>query len=78
MSPRLYFFQILSALKPQKYMSLIKESKLSRQKKAELNNKIISVDDQIWTSLSKARLHENLVTSGESKRIMMSKRGQSK
>ena len=76
--PRLYFFQMLSAFRPQKYNNLIKESKLSRQKTAELHNKIISVDEQIWTSLSKARLHENLITSGESKRILMARKGQSK
>jgi len=69
--PRLYFFQILSAIRANKFSALIKESKATRQKVAEQNNKLIAVDEGIWSSIKKASLHENLVTTSESKRIIM-------
>lgn len=72
--PRLYFVKIFSTLRSQKYQALIKDSKSKREEVAEEKNKVISVDQQVWNQLTNTKLHENLVTTLESKRILMSKK----
>ena len=72
--PRLYFFQILSALRHSAFKNLIRDSKQSRLKALEQDNKIIHVDNTLWDTLQKAKMHENLLSNTESKRIVISKK----
>ena len=72
--PRLYFFQILSALRPALFKNLIQDCKQSRLKAMEHDNKIVHVDNVLWETLQKAKMHENLMSNTESKRIVISKR----
>jgi hypothetical protein len=72
--PRLYFFQILSAVRHSAFKNLIRDSKQSRLKALEQDNKIIHVDNTLWDTLQKAKMHENLLSNTESKRIVISKK----
>ena len=71
--PRLYFFQLLLALRPNAYKALIKESKSARMKALEQDNRVVQVEPALWETLQKAKMHENLVSATESKRIVISK-----
>ena len=71
---RAYFFQILSAIKPDDFKDLLNNTESKRKDKLDDKNQIVNINTMVWEEISGTRYGETFDTSQASKRISVNKK----
>ena len=74
MPSRAYFFQILSAVKPDDFNNLLNNTETVRIEKLNEKNQIVDIDNKLWQEIAETKYQKVFDTSQPSRRIAINKK----